>query len=818
VDFGHLAADHLHRITHELDVRAVCALYGVHLDASDMALCPFHSENTASFVYFVGDDEKRRLHCHGCGWSGDVIDFVRAKGGLSYPAAMAECKRLLDSGLEAPPAEDVEAPDFSGTVAEARVAAAADAGPIREMLASRNSPIDLAWLLTEFRLGVAGSEILMPHFAAGEDQPHAVKRRLANGEKRSAKGGRLSQLYGVWRDKNTKDVVLVEGESDTWTVAWDYHRQRVDVFGLPRGVGSSIEPHWLERLRGRRVTLMFDPDHAGRLGLLRWAAALHEVAAELYVAHLPEGTDASRVSQATRERAMRERVQVIDLDNIIRKSRTAYLRITPAEVDANGVEKKPEQATRLTDWKVDVKRRVEVAGERIVFDVQLPNGREVRLSTDDLTDPRKLTVWANRYGLAVKMRGADTQDLLRLLEQEAIFVPRVEGIMLAGWHRGSFVLPEPTGTLGTPAYAYVPPTIDAKWETRLRLASGQPAPQVAQMLSRLHEDKVMTPILGWVAAAPLRALCPQFPTLGVMGSAGAGKTTLVSEVLQTFGFSDGTPVTISNTTQHGVWGMLGSTNSIPVWFDEYRFGAREDGLRALDQGIRDAWNGASSLRGGMGENKSSLTTFSAVAPIIVTGESAFQEQSHAERMVIVTLHRDGRRAEALEALRLLDRAGFGRDYLDWLLWAYERGELEAAPALNDRMEQAVAVVEWGYEILRRFAADRYAVLLPEFDGTIIRAEQTEMAASSPIMEAIREFRGASDNLNGGLVVWTDSGNVCVRYGRLPSLVRQHTTIVLPGNAASIRKWLEERYPGAYEQRDHGRYLVIPGAEADLFGQ
>ncbi len=35
--------------------------------------CPFHADRTPSFTIYADD---RRAHCFGCGWSGDVLDFV----------------------------------------------------------------------------------------------------------------------------------------------------------------------------------------------------------------------------------------------------------------------------------------------------------------------------------------------------------------------------------------------------------------------------------------------------------------------------------------------------------------------------------------------------------------------------------------------------------------------------------------------------------------------------------------------------------------------------------------------------------------------
>ena len=48
------------------------------------ACCPFHNENTPSFTIFDGG---RRAYCFGCGWSGDVLDFVQELHGVGLREA-----------------------------------------------------------------------------------------------------------------------------------------------------------------------------------------------------------------------------------------------------------------------------------------------------------------------------------------------------------------------------------------------------------------------------------------------------------------------------------------------------------------------------------------------------------------------------------------------------------------------------------------------------------------------------------------------------------------------------------------------------------
>ena len=53
-------------------------------------LCPFHNEDTPSFMV---DPEKGLFYCHGCRKGGDIISFIKYKEGASY----AEAKRTAKS-------------------------------------------------------------------------------------------------------------------------------------------------------------------------------------------------------------------------------------------------------------------------------------------------------------------------------------------------------------------------------------------------------------------------------------------------------------------------------------------------------------------------------------------------------------------------------------------------------------------------------------------------------------------------------------------------------------------------------------------------
>lgn len=72
--------------------REAAVLYGVDVNRTSMARCPFHPDTHPSL--YVAEDH---YHCYGCGEHGDVIDFTAKLFGISGKSAAR--KLAMDFGL-----------------------------------------------------------------------------------------------------------------------------------------------------------------------------------------------------------------------------------------------------------------------------------------------------------------------------------------------------------------------------------------------------------------------------------------------------------------------------------------------------------------------------------------------------------------------------------------------------------------------------------------------------------------------------------------------------------------------------------------------
>ena len=68
-------------VKNNVTARQAAEMYGIHVNRSGMAVCPFHADKNASMLV---DD---RFHCFGCQVTGDVIDFASQLFGLSSKEA-----------------------------------------------------------------------------------------------------------------------------------------------------------------------------------------------------------------------------------------------------------------------------------------------------------------------------------------------------------------------------------------------------------------------------------------------------------------------------------------------------------------------------------------------------------------------------------------------------------------------------------------------------------------------------------------------------------------------------------------------------------
>jgi hypothetical protein len=795
------------QLKRDLPIAYVLDREGVKVSAGDgrlVAICPFHDDHDPSFDIY--GEHLERWGCRPCGIGGDVVDLIRHFG---PETTHARCLDRANKMLAQMP-EDWKAPVveirpkviFDADAAQRLVdRALSDLTGVEAWLidAAVRRPglrdISAEWLRANFKVGSDGERIIVPLWNRDGDLV-AYKHRTPTTDLRSAAGSRLvGSLYGEWRDTNSSDVVvLVEGESDTWAAAFALPDGYV-ALGLAAGAGA--HPHAAPSLAGREVIIAFDGDNAGRRAAMDWAKALRAEGCDVQVSPLPDGYDVAGIENP---------------EPYLTLSRPM---LTPPEgiMVQDGIFVRPtaESEIPLSNWSLRPKAELLSDDGQSAYECEMvPSRRMVTISSIDMSSKARMVDWSARSGGAWYGADRDGQQLLGMLQSSGPFLVPGRMTTIAGLHGNHFVMPGET--IGPDLWRYVPPAMSIQLHQKIKTAPGDWNPAQIHTLRRLHRHDIMDPILAWMAIAPLRSIMPQFPILAVTGSSGSGKTTLLETVLEAF---TGSLITtnLTSTTAHALFAFVGSTNAFPVWFDEYRPGARSDTLESLRQTLRDAYTGQSSSKGGMGGHWSEVTTVAANAPIIVSGEDAFSETSHTERMILVDLPNRDKGAAALEDVLRWGPTGLSHGYLTWLqrMLLYEQLYLTPEPSgpkgLPSRNRYNFGVLDLGWTILNEFVQMHNGEALGAPDWSRITGSSETASQHNPIKDALIWCLDEDRIIDS---VWhdADKGLVHVRVRNFVNYVGRNG-FLLPGGEEAVRRYLVENY------KAYGNKPVQPGTKRQV---
>jgi len=144
-----------------------------------VARCPFHDERSPSFTV---NDDKGFAHCFGCGWHGDVLDFVQAAFGVGLREAAERIGGGAFPRLDARPVRvEAERDTVADAIAIWRASAVAPGTPVETYLrGARGLSIDIPPTIrfASLRYGSRGPEhpCLVALVVSADNKPLGIQR------------------------------------------------------------------------------------------------------------------------------------------------------------------------------------------------------------------------------------------------------------------------------------------------------------------------------------------------------------------------------------------------------------------------------------------------------------------------------------------------------------------------------------------------------------------------------------------------------------------------------------------------------------------
>lgn len=786
-------------LRHRLSIPYVMEQYGQHpVEKTESRLKyhnPFRVDNNPSLDVWYDKEKGWRWGDFAEGTQGSSIDLVKRFDTLSDREAIDKSYELLLKQR----AERYEGPVLSEVKKEFDYQSAKDrlnrgranaVNAVNKMLWRMMSThpavahLNAEELVREWRLSSDGDDVLIPYM--DHEGVVGYKIRKADGTKLNAKGASLV-LYGLWKlkDESTnldQSVILCEGETDCW--AAQAHCPSFQIIGVA-GVGHQPEKLGAEALAGRTVYLAFDGDEAGRGALSKWNRYLSVLGCKVFNIPMPDGADiASMTPEEVASLPSRAVVQMPAPEGF-RRDGSRY------------VKTRGENDTPVSNWSLLLdKRLVGDNGEEAFEGVLLPTSKRVVIPAESLVSRSTLVRWCIANQVAWTGNAQDHDKLLQLLQHESFLVPAGRMTSRVGYHDGDIVWHD--GHIGTDSWTYVPPVNDIDVASMLRVKqSPVNAASVVYGLLEMYDSSIMTPFLAWLSLTSIRPLFKQFPSLVVSGASGTGKTTLVEKTLEAFCGSR-LNATLTNTTAHAVASFFGASNAFPVWFDEYRFGARQDAKQQLDQMLRDAYTGQKSQKGGAFENRQRLMAYSSDVPVVVSGEDSVIETSLTDRSVLLRLTKGGK--GKLDTIMSINTEGFAHEYLTWVASSKHNPTVVpyGSTVLNDRQRYNLGFLKLGWGYLEDFLHDINPQLeMPSLDLSLVAAKAATAADENPIMDAVLWALESGS----GCVWQDDDNNICISADSLLIEVRKAGTFTLPvTNTRGLKDYLIDVYDAVEKRR------------------
>ena len=708
---------------------------------------PFREDANPSLDVFRSRSDEWRVGDFAEGWQGSVLDLVmRFKPDWQLDQALELCRMLYAHQLMS----DISYETFNRSTKTFRWPNPKhdDASAVRwHHYYSMTHPClpPVGYLRTQFNIIVMANETVWCPYNDIDNQVIGYKTLSRSGGKRAGVGSKMALYAGngsiARLIHSNEPVIICEGESDTWVMDYLYGDEYIVVgfAGANQNVQEILGVYEDSVWSNRHVSIVFDGDAAGTSGRAEVARWLYNKNATVTLTPLPDDKDVADLQEKDIRHVVGEWQMPYGEPQKVVEVGNCYRRLT-----ADG-----SSGTEISNWVIDIKRFLIGADSEswAIEGVLVPTNRTVIIHSSTFRSVQKLIDWSQRHTRQFFGNTTDAQKLGSYLLDQATLSPVGRMTTRIGLHRGDFVWPE--GCIGDQQWRYIPTEtgliMDDSYVSLPSRLTDASVVQVLKNISSLHIPQVTMPMMAWFGVAPLRPIMREFPVLHISGTSGSGKTTLV-DVMQYILSGSRISSNLTTTTPYAISAHFMASNAFPIWFDEYRLGARDDAKKTLDQLLRDTYTGQVSTKGSMNNNRAEVTRILTDTPVIITGEDTLSEKSHVDRSIIINLPMKGKNRESLKFFEWCQPIAYR--YLQWL---HSNGftadqvllpDIDYADELSPRQKHNFQVLQYGYNLLSHFVYDIQRDVedkwrLPPLSWDLVLHDAKIAIQENPILELIR---------------------------------------------------------------------------------
>lgn len=591
------------------------------------------------------------------------------------------------------------------------------------------------------------------------------------------KGGQNS-LYGIHQINGNVDIpiVICAGEKDK-TVGESFLGDRYTFVTFTAGEGSLPREEFLEKskeaLQNRNIIILYDADESGKNGALRVASEFLDIVQSVRIgewpdefsSQFPKGDVTDFLTKYNTEHSAENLINILQAAPIFEANNqhTEIIhqenKICENHNQCGSIIESSEGYYRIRTTK-DGDIHTQISNFIIVPQqvIEIDNGTEivkckfVHENSEQATVFLEKKSWNSKKDFLEKLpsrkywfAGADrdVQYIKGIVGNQDIPVTYATPLLGYKEKRGSkiYILPEKSfgqdqKNLVSFAPSLVEPPLQSIFTPQYIIEDKQSfLKSIIPTIYHIHEPMPLMSALGWFFATPFKPqivkMIDHFPILGVSGTKGSGKTTLISRIWRLFGFhGEMFSVTLSIFS----WiKILSSTNCFPICFDEFKTSDLNPmHVDFIKQTVRKLYTNTIETRG---RQDQSLIKYPLQAPTVILGESLFQDTAILERLVPVSLSFRSLEKEQGEKykinIRKLNKQPlqvFLPIYLEWclqqnceILWNTARGEIEKEIAkisvyVPERILDNMTIVAHGIYALSNFA-NSYNLPFPSFSPT-----------------------------------------------------------------------------------------------------